>query len=452
MAESTMEKYNIDNFTLADKLKERDLEYIRFLGQGRYGRVIKAKHTLDEQHYAIKYCPILTDTAKSCKREIETLTEKEFWKHNIVKYSGCWEMVINNEKFLFIKMELCSKTLCDFVYENNFGNGAEIVKTTRLYRQVFPQILNGLQTLHAEQLVHRDLHVGNILVVNSNISKISEIEIKITDFGLTRKIYTKEQLEFLSSSIELQELSSGVGNEYFRAPELDSSYYDNKVDLYSAGIVLYFLSCYIEIKGKWKEEIRALKDGKRDPTNLAHKDDETLIEMIFSRLVHNEPHHRPSAKEALNIVNVAWKNVNEPSKEVRFPITVSEKKRKIYVRKEDEEKVERIFLQEDSFANIKEQIEKQLGIPKELQVLNYKNVINGKEETLSISSEEKAHEMFLSADEEMKKIIIEVAKAESLMDVDASNKSCFVIFISVARGLKGGNCFSFFSMSHDYFK
>ena len=81
-------------------------------------------------------------------------------------------------------MELCSVNLGEFIYENNMG-GPEIIRadgSPRLYKKVFPQILNGLDAIHSIGWVHRNLHPGNILIANPNPQQIKDIVVKIANF------------------------------------------------------------------------------------------------------------------------------------------------------------------------------------------------------------------------------------------------------------------------------
>ena len=92
-------------------------------------------------------------------------------------------------------MQLCWRDLFTFVYNNDMG-GAEIVKAQgkpRLYQQVFSQFLEGLKAINSICWVHRDIHYRNILVVTPKPRRISEIRIKIADFGLARKVDATSQ-------------------------------------------------------------------------------------------------------------------------------------------------------------------------------------------------------------------------------------------------------------------
>jgi serine/threonine protein kinase len=418
MDDKSKEQENKELEDIKIALENRGYNYEILLGKGSYGRVVQAEHPVDNQKYAIKLLPIVHgDAAKYQKRELDVLTKTDLWQQNIVKYYSCWQMNIGNDPFLFIQMELCRVNLEAFVYRNEMGNAKIILAQgpPRFYRQVFPQILNGLDAMHSLGLVHRDIHISNILIANPKPTEIRQVNIKIADFGLAREIGSViDGSPSLTEAPKLQRLSSGIGNELFRAPELATEHYDYKVDLYSAGIVLYFLSRYLEDKRQWKSEILALKNGERDREHLSHRDDETLFSLITS-LLEEDPKKRPSAKEALDI---PWKNIqSEKLTESTVP-DGKQKAKKFYIKIDGEVVLKRCVVNDDTFFGLKAGIESCTGINAECQDLHQETTINGKEEQIEIVSDLDVVCMFQSAEEAGKKVVIIVSESTLEMDVN----------------------------------
>jgi len=95
------------------------------------------------------------------------------------------------------------------------------------YQFIFYQLVLAVTYLHNKRIVHRDLKPENIFVV----SDIAVPRVVIGDFGLA------DYLE------EGASLSGVVGTLAYSAPEvLTGKDYDNKVDAWSLGAMLYFLA------------------------------------------------------------------------------------------------------------------------------------------------------------------------------------------------------------------
>lgn len=75
-----------------------------------------------------------------------------------------------------------------------------------------------MKYIHFKKVIHRDLRSTNILIASDGI-------VKICDFGIS-KLMTK-----------------GIGSQKFIAPEiiLEEDYYDEKVDVYSFSVLVFFI-------------------------------------------------------------------------------------------------------------------------------------------------------------------------------------------------------------------
>ncbi|KAG0670581.1 serine/threonine protein kinase [Maudiozyma exigua] len=123
-----------------------------------------------------------------------------------------------------------------------------IVKKTCLRQDetkaIFKQILTGLRYLHNQNIIHRDIKPENILL---NITRRTspeqlqlgpwdegeiDIQVKIADFGLAK--FTGE----------MQFTNTLCGTPSYVAPEvLTKTGYTSKVDMWSAGVILYVCLC-----------------------------------------------------------------------------------------------------------------------------------------------------------------------------------------------------------------
>ena len=229
------------------------------LGKGSYGIVVRAIHKVSESHYAVKMMICDSDERiKYQKRELGLLTKLQLLHRNIIQYYNSWVSMVENKQIFCIQMELCWLNLQEYVFKNGlYSPSFAIVKDERFYKHIFPQILSGLDAIHSVGWVHRDINPCNILIANPKPSEIQDIVIKIADFGLARRIgKVVDSSASLTVKPELDKLSPNVGNWLMRAPELSTPHYDYKVDLYSAGIVLYLLCRYVEDASQWEPEIK----------------------------------------------------------------------------------------------------------------------------------------------------------------------------------------------------
>ena len=382
----------------AAALPQRGFHFRKWLGKGAFGHVMQAECVKDDKNsYAIKVIPLSEQgSTKYHERELKLLIKLESSK-NIIRYFSSW-ISNNGVQCLCIQMELCWKDVATFVFNNEICRGGEIIKdrgSPRFYKQVFPQILNGLVAIHSIGWVHRDIHPKNILIALPEPKQISDINVKIADFGIARHIGPIIDKSSRLTDAPKLELSPNVGNELFRAPELETGYYDYKVDLYSAGIVLYFLSRYLPKLEDWPSEFSKLRNGERQPQHLYHQDDKRLMKMI-KLLLMLDPKKRPSAAKALEYF--------QAKKPTERPLS------KFFVRKSGDKAFRRCSTGDDTLLSLKDAIHNCIGIEPRAQVLEQEYDADGRITLVSIISDTDSREMFESAEAQRKKVRIRVSE------------------------------------------
>ncbi|ORM41061.1 tRNA uridine 5-carboxymethylaminomethyl modification enzyme MnmG [Babesia sp. Xinjiang] len=214
------------------------------LGSGSYGHVYYCVHVIDGLElgeYAVKKLPV-GDDRKWLRKMIREVKVRERLRHrNIVDYNHSWlEMHRLNEfclyvPWLFVLMAYCNGgDLEGFV--KKFG---EQLSDEEIF-VLFLDIVNGLCHLHRHGIVHRDLKPSNVLIHYSQKDGALAL---LSDFGTC---------EVLAELSERDETRQGfTGTVEFTAPELletdetgeFSIYYDTKSDMWSLGIILFYL-CY----------------------------------------------------------------------------------------------------------------------------------------------------------------------------------------------------------------
>ena len=407
MAEQTTEYHE---FVKIQKALSYHYEIKSRLGKGVYGQVYDAKSKNDGNTYAIKVMPFGDKKKeKYQRRELELLVRLTLLESsNVIKYFKSWMIQVSDGERLCIQMELCSVDLGEFVSKNKIA-GSEIIKAhgpPRFYQHVFQQILNGLAFIHSIGWVHRDIHPGNILVVKPNPKQINDIHIKISDFGLARYIGIEFEKLPDGSIKELQEnltpLTCDIPIAY-TAPEMkepkannkppkpqssDSQFpppllpYDFKVDVYSAGVVLYFISCHpVRDLSTLNSQVKAITGDQRSVKEfIYHKDDEKLSTLIRSLLQEN-PDARPDIHHA---------------KEFMFP-TEAPPIAEFFARKDDESDLNRCRLNEFTLSSMKKAVELKVEVKTDLQNLKEERMVNGERKRLKIKDDDDVKDMFQSA-------------------------------------------------------
>ena len=238
----------------------------RLLGEGSFAKVYLAKWRETFVVAKIFNSDNISFDKKLILREIDIMTHLHH--PNIVQFLGYID-----EPFIIIMEYIPNKNLKD-----NINILSKNCKISIMY-----DILRGLAYLHNRKpysLVHRDIKPSNIILTNSKVAKIA-------DFGLSKfhnyLSSSNDNINDLSNNnnndlsnnnnnndlsnnnnnnnnnsnndlfnnynlkqevnYKIQEFTKNVGTDRYMAPELKNSsiFYDNKIDIYSCGILFYEL-------------------------------------------------------------------------------------------------------------------------------------------------------------------------------------------------------------------
>ncbi|KAG8343438.1 Protein kinase domain [Trypanosoma vivax] len=274
---------SFEDLFISDTEPEELYEELGPIGLGNYGSVIKARNRQTQEITAIKQVLLVDkDERDFVQREISIL--KRCRHPNIVSYYGAHKSLSK----LWIVMEYCEGGSIDMVY-----NVLRHPLPEPLIAYVCREVLLGLQYLHENRKIHRDIKGSNILLTRDG-------GVKLADFGVSTEL-----------SHSLSRRNTFVGTLLWMAPEaileLD---YDEKADLWSLGITLIEMAegspPYLD-----SHPARALfMIPKVDPPTLQDKERwSPQMAQFLKRLLTKDHNQRPTASAMLNDPFVLPENI-----------------------------------------------------------------------------------------------------------------------------------------------
>uniref|UniRef100_A0A3Q2QEB8 Myosin IIIB n=1 Tax=Fundulus heteroclitus TaxID=8078 RepID=A0A3Q2QEB8_FUNHE len=189
-----------------------DWDIVETIGKGTYGKVYKVTNKKDGSQAAVKVLDPINDVDEEIEAEYNIL--RSLSNHpNVVKFYGMFYKSDNlSGGQLWLVLEV-SSSLCTLIWIIRFLSPLNLGLA-----------LSGLQHLHNNRIIHRDVKGNNILLT-------TEGGVKLVDFGVSAQL----------TSARLRRNTS-VGTPFWMAPEViaceqqyDSSY-DARCDVWSLGI------------------------------------------------------------------------------------------------------------------------------------------------------------------------------------------------------------------------
>ena len=262
--------------------------FIKELGQGSYGHVLRVQNIATGHIYACKKMNKRKITNKArFKTEIDLLRATDH--PNIIKLYDIFE----DNVFIYLIMEEC--TGGEF-----FDRLAKRAKQNKMYTEkdaakILKQILQAVNYLHAHGVCHRDLKPENILF--STIAEDSQV--KLIDFGLS-KVFDGDN----------NTMKGAVGTTFYMAPEVITGKYNEKCDVWACGVIMYIMLCgkppfYSSDEEELKQKICSMKfDMNYKEFENVSQDAKDIIKSIFVPM-----EQRPSASD---ILDTKWIKENAP--------------------------------------------------------------------------------------------------------------------------------------------
>ncbi|XP_066148397.1 cyclin-dependent kinase 7 [Euwallacea fornicatus] len=196
--------------------KQNRYEKIEFLGEGQFATVYKARDVETDRIVAVKKIKLGTREEaqdginRTALREIKLLQELDH--ENLIGLLDIFGHMSNvSLVFDFMDIDL------EVIIKDN-----TIILTTANIKSYVLQTLRGLEYLHLNWILHRDLKPNNLLVDSRGV-------LKIGDFGLAKMFGSPNRIN-----------THQVVTRWYRAPELlfGAKQYGTCIDIWAVGCIL----------------------------------------------------------------------------------------------------------------------------------------------------------------------------------------------------------------------
>ncbi|XP_053671494.1 STE20-like serine/threonine-protein kinase [Anopheles nili] len=265
------------------------------LGDGAFGKVYKAQSKETRQLAAAKMCT-LEDEENLSDHMVEIDILSEIKHSNIV---GLYEAFSIDDK-LWMLIEYCDGGALDSIM-------VELEKplTEAQIAYVCKHMCAGLNHLHKNKVIHRDLKAGNVLLTMDG-------GVKLADFGVSAK-----------NKHTMQKHDTFIGTPYWMAPELvlcetfRDNPYDFKVDIWSLGITLIEFAQMEPPNSEMSPMRVLLKIQKSEPPKLDQPSKWTKnFNDFLARTLVKDPQQRPSTEVLMGLPFISGNLDSKPIKDL----------------------------------------------------------------------------------------------------------------------------------------
>jgi len=261
-------KGTIQDFYEIDKKK---------LGEGSSGSVSKGKNKSTGQTRAIKTIG-KTQMKKMDRFQQEVAIMKMMDHPNIIKLHESFE----DQRSVHLVMEMCSGG-------ELFDRIVDVGQLTEVQAAILmQQIARAIFYMHEHKVTHRDLKPENFLLKTKD--PIESNSLKLIDFGLSCSFSAGQMLK------------TKAGTPYYVAPQVLAGKYDQMIDMWSIGVIMYIMLCgYPPFFGETDADVLAmvsLGNFSFKPSDWKNISEDA--KNLIRNLLKMNPRDRYTAEQTLN--------------------------------------------------------------------------------------------------------------------------------------------------------
>ncbi|TMW52552.1 hypothetical protein DOY81_002377 [Sarcophaga bullata] len=189
------------------------------IGEGSFGEVFKVRSKEDGLLYAIKMSKEIFRSELYRQERLEEVRRYEqFSGHaNCLRFYRAWEQ---NDR-LYMQMELCRESL------ERYLERKRTIPEEKIW-SILLDLLLALKSLHDRNLIHLDIKLDNVLIGYDDSCKLA-------DFGLVIDVDRANRHQ------------ATEGDSRYVAPEIMQGNFSKAADIFSLGIAILELACYLEL-------------------------------------------------------------------------------------------------------------------------------------------------------------------------------------------------------------